>query len=229
MLIADDDHRRAAQKPPAAGGAAIHHPAVCGERTQGRVGRLAHRRADAVGTDQQIGFDRAIGGRAGAAAVGDLHAHTRRHRHKSAHTLAGTHHRLAHSRHHRIEEDLLKPPAMNRVLRPTVACAQTARLGPDQLAAPVVIRQLGGRDAVMCQRLAQTEFGQLADRMRRQVHAHADLADLSRSFEDLHLMQTRRMQAECGSQPADAATGDQNAHVTGNSTIASPCATSSSR
>ena len=79
------------------------------------------------------------------------------------------------------------------------------------------------------QRLAQPEFGEFAHRMRRQVHAHADLADLGRGFKDLHLAHSRRMQAECGSQTADAATGDQNVHVTGNSTIASPCATSSSR
>ena len=82
---------------------------------------------------------------------------------------------------------------------------------------------------MLCQRLTQTEFGQLADRMRRQVHAHADLADLGRGFENLHLAQAGRMQAECGRQPADAATGDQDAHDIGNSTIASPCATSSSR
>ena len=67
-----------------------------------------------VGTDQQIGLDR-VGS---AAAIGDPHARAGLHRHKAAHTLAGSHRRLAHSRHHRIKEDLLQPPAMNRVLRP---------------------------------------------------------------------------------------------------------------
>ena len=69
------------------------------------------------------------------------------------------------------EQDRVQVATVDGVLRPGISGTESARLGPDQLAVPVVIAKLRGLDRRRRQRLAQAELAQLAHRIRLQIDA----------------------------------------------------------
>ena len=101
-------------------------------------------------------------------------------------------------------EQALQPATVDRELRPGIARLEPARLCPDPLPELIAVDQLPGSYAGGVELFEQAEFGQLLDRMRQQVDADAELADLGRLLEELDL-DLPLGQAERRCQAADAA------------------------
>ena len=112
-----------------------------------------------------------------------------------------------------IEQNLLQRAAMDRELRPFVTGLDAARLAPDRLAVLGEIRELLGADSGRIERVVQAELDQFAHRMRQHVDADAERPQLGHAFKDF-CRNADLVQAERQRQPADAATRDENSHVT---------------
>jgi hypothetical protein len=70
------------------------------------------------------------------------------------------------------------------ILRPGISRGASARLGPDQLAVPVVVSKFRGFNRRCRQCVSQTELAQLANRIRLQIDAKAERLDVGGRFID---------------------------------------------
>src|SRR5918994_7343909 len=84
-------------------------------------------------------------------------------------------------------QQALQLAAVDRELRPGIACLQATRLGPDALSEAVAIDQLFGPDTGRVQAFQQPQFRELLDRMGQEVDAHAELAEAVSLLENLDL------------------------------------------
>ncbi len=101
------------------------------------------------------------------------------------------------------EQQLLETSTVDRVLRPAIPGRETSGLCPYQLPFPVVIAELGCRQTDLRKVVSETEFDELSDRVRWQVDAHTDLANVLHGLEDFNIGKAGRMKTECRSQAAD--------------------------
>jgi hypothetical protein len=108
-------------------------------------------------------------------------------------------------------EQALQLAAMNRELRPGIACIQDSRLGPDVLAEAVAIDQLLGPDPGRIQAAQQPQLRELFDRMRQKVDANAEFADSLCLLENLDL-DALFVQAKRRAEATDAATDHERLH-----------------
>jgi hypothetical protein len=139
---------------------------------------------DAVGGDEHARLDRVT--RARVRPVGERGAHAARAGLEALQVCAQTDALGAQARARRLEELHLQDAPVNRDLRPAVAGAQAARLGPDALAALGVVGELGARDPRGFERCAQPELVQLAHRVRQEVDADAERPQLGHRLEHAH-------------------------------------------
>ena len=112
---------------------------------------------------------------------------------------------------HRVVDQLLQPAAMDRELRIVEAGVGAAQFAPHLLPEPADIVQLLGADPRRVERRQQAERGKLLDRVRQDVDADADLADLRRLLADDGL-DAAPMQHQRERQPADPGPGDDRLH-----------------
>ena len=112
---------------------------------------------------------------------------------------------------HCLVQDHQQSTAMDRVLRPAVAGGEAARFAPDALPVLGVKRELGGRDRLAGELIAQTQLDQLAHGVRLDVDADADRTQLRHGLVDARL-DARGVQGERGSQSADAAAHHDHPH-----------------
>jgi hypothetical protein len=125
-----------------------------------------------------------------------------------------------------LEQEQVQLAAVDRVLRPSVAGRQLARLGPDRLAALAEVGQLGGLDADPLEPRGQPERGQDADRVRQDVDPDPERPHVRDRLEDERL-DAGPLEAERGRQPADPTAGDQDPHRASSAAQASSAAATS--
>ena len=169
----------------------------------------ADRRVDPVRADEDVRVER---DRAPARALKQLGAHALAGLLEARQRQAAAHRAGSEAVAHRAEQHALQLAAVNRVLRPAVARRAAARLAVDAIAETVVVDELGGGDRACLERLAQSELGQLADGVRKQVDAGADRVDAARGLDDRDV-DPGVVQAERGRQTADPASGDEDVHA----------------
>ena len=114
---------------------------------------------------------------------------------------------------HGVEQDLVQVGAMDREVRPLVPGRQAPRLAVDQLAVAgeerIVLRLAGDRR----ERVLQAERAQLLDRMRAEIDADPERADLGRGLEHPDPAGgSRGVDGERQRQPADAAADNDDVH-----------------
>ena len=168
--MADHDHRRTREIGLARDDAAIVQIAV-EHRRFARVEVPAHGGMDAVGADQEIAFRlaRRLPGRIDEVRD-DLVAALL----EARELMAGGERARTEALADGAEQNLLQLAARDRDLRPQVAGSLAARLGPDQLAVPVVEGELGGEDAGGGELVAEPERRELAHRVGLQVDPVAE-------------------------------------------------------
>ncbi len=173
----------------------------------------ADARVDPVRPDERAPAQ--LGGAPVAAAIDDAHEHAVVCLLEPADGMTAAHAIGAQAFGRHPQEQHLQLAAVDRELRVVVAGADAARLRPDALSVPVVVRELGGLDRGRGERVLQPEAGQHPDGVGQQVDADAERPDLARRLDDRRV-DAARVQGERGGQPADPAAGDQDlAHGAG--------------
>ena len=119
---------------------------------------------------------------------------------------------LAEPLQHGLVEYLQQLTAMNRELGPVIARGAAARLGPDALAVFGVEDQLAGGNADRGEAVQQTKFGQLANRMRQDVDADAQLTDGVSGFINIDLAEAGVMERQGQRHTADTTTDNGDFH-----------------
>ena len=115
----------------------------------------------------------------------------------------------ARARAERIEQHHLQIAAMDRELRMVVAGGAAERLLVDQLPEAVEEGRVPGLDRDFRQRVLKPERGQFLGRMRQQIDADADRADLGNGLVDaagnpgLVQRQSERQAADAGADDDD--------------------------
>ena len=208
--VARHDHGPAGEEGRRFRGAAPQHAARVDGLHFGRIEHAARDGVDAVRGDQDVGFVRRQS-RAGDR-VRELRGHAAAIVPKRLQAVAGVDAIGSQPFQSRIEQQLLKQPAMQGILRPVVTCCQTARLAPDGHAELVVIGQFRRRDAGLRQARSKTEDGQFAHGVRQQIQPDSQLPDFRGGFEDLAI-DTQTVQAERGGKPAGARADDGCFHA----------------
>src|SRR5512144_2618127 len=125
--------------------------------------------------------------------------------------MAGVNVRFPQARAHRVINDALQPPAMDRELRHVVAGIGAARLAPDLLAEAIGVDQLEGPDRHRIEPFEQTKSRQLLDRMRKRVDADAELPNAVGLLVDL-AVDAARLQHERTGETTDSAPDDNDLH-----------------
>jgi hypothetical protein len=168
----------------------------------------ADRRVKAVRPDEHVGGD---GNHVYVPTTGEFDLDLAVTLRETGHGRGRSYRTLAQPVADRRQQDHLQLAAVDGVLRPGVAEAATARLAPDEAAAGVEMRLLGGGDAGRLELPAQSELGELAHRVRQQVDADAERLQRGRGVEQLRL-DAGRVQAERGGQARDPGPCDQDMH-----------------
>ena len=86
------------------------------------------------------------------------------------------------------------------------------QLVPDLLTEPVEVEELVGSNTDLIQAVEQTEIAEVADRVGKDVDAHAELAHRARLLVDLTL-DAALVTGQRRGQAADAGTHDQRFHT----------------
>ena len=97
-------------------------------------------------------------------------------------------------------------------LRPFVAGFDAARLAPDRLAVLGKVRQFACTYGGSVELFDQSEFNQLANRMRQHIDTDAERLQFSHALEDFG-RDTDLMQAESQRQSANSSACNKNGHV----------------
>ena len=109
-----------------------------------------------------------------------------------------------------VGERELQLTAMDRDLRPLVARLAAARLAPDRLAEAVEVRERRRRDALALDAVREAELGELAHRVRQQVDADAEGAQLADAVVDPDVALADRVKAQRCGETADAGADDDD-------------------
>ena len=170
---------------------------------------LAHGRMNAVGADQGVRLDAQPGSapatgreRYGDPIPGIL---------ESNQMTVGVNPLLSKPLFGRREQNALEAPAMDRNLRPGMSGGAAARLAPDFLAEPVEHRPFVAGIAGLPEFAAQIEKFELANRMRLQIDADAELLQFRNELIDVNL-DALCLQEQGGRQTSDAAAGNHDLH-----------------
>src|SRR5580658_3683158 len=149
---------------------------------------------DTVGADQKVAFD--LGDFTPSRAVDETGEHAIVARCKRSQMVAGANPVGPKPCSHGLQKQALQFAARDRILRPFVTGGQATGLRPNQLPVLVEVGKLGGGDRMARELLAETEFGQLAHRMRLDVDSKSEKLERRRGFENIRiesdLMQTER-------------------------------------
>src|SRR5262245_10568859 len=125
--------------------------------------------------------------------------------------VIGVEARRAEARLDRVQQHAVQLAAMDTELRHVIARIQAAQFAPHHLPQPVGVNELAGADPGLVQRRQQSERREFLDRMRQQVDADAEFAQLLRLLEDLDL-DARLTQRQRRDEAANAAADDQELH-----------------
>jgi hypothetical protein len=172
-----------------------------------RIELPPHRRVNAVGADEDIGF---VFGDSGAVAIDEGCDHLVAALDKFLEHMTGVQ-RIADPRARRLDHHHLQPAAMDRVLRPRETGGAAALLAPHRLAKFVEEGQRLGRDADLGKTRAEAKLGQLAHGIGLDIDADTERRHLARGLIDVRL-NADLMQAHRQGETADPAADDDHLH-----------------
>jgi hypothetical protein len=164
---------------------------------------------DAVGADDQVGLDR----RLAAGGIREPRALGRSAMRDALEPLPEPDRTRPQAVLDLAREQQLELAPVHRQLRPPVSGVEAAALAPDGLAEPVGVRQAAGRHADRRDPFTQSQLGELAHGVRKQVDADTQGLQLPSALVHDHVAEPRSVQAERGGETADAGSDDDDLHT----------------